>query len=725
MPIQFQPLLFSGFTTVSTGGGGGGVTTVTASSPLSSSGGTAPNISLTGIVSPSHGGTGIANNNAFTLTFTAVSSIGGTNTGDITLTTVGSSPNADAASLSGQVLTLQPFSSSFPGVVPASGGGTTNFLRADGTWSPTPGSSGANTFLSNLTSPTAINQDLLPSITGTYSIGSTSDRFARLGIYYIQNSSGTAINVDAGDMLDTSGDISIDWQDRFLVNPAGTTVLNWSGTDLSVNTHKITNVVDPTNPQDAATKNYVDTHSGAGSITALTGDVTATGPGSVPATLATVNSNVGTFGNATNVSTFTVNAKGLITAASNTAITFPVTSVTGSGNIASSGGSTPNLTFTGVLPSLNGGTGVSNSFNLSIGGTSSINGTFSGTSSGTNTGDQTITLTGDVTGSGTGSFATTLATVNSNVGSFTNANITVNAKGLITAASSGTAGTVSSVALADGSTTPIYNISGSPVTSTGTLTFTLATQTANKVLSGPVSGGAAQPTFRLLVASDIPLISLTSGVSGVLPITNGGTGQATAPLAFAALSPMTTAGDMIYENNTPAPARLPIGTTGQVLTVVGGLPVWSNAGSGSGTVTSVALADGSTTPIYAITGSPVTTSGTLTETLINQSANTVFAGPTTGASTQPGFRALVSNDIPALTTLRLAGATSGILSITVPSVVTSYTLTLPAAVATSSGSYLSSDTSGNLSWTNPLVNIDGGVASSVYTVGQFVNGGTP
>lgn len=48
-------------------------------------------------------------------------------------------------------------------------------------------------------------------------------------------------------------------------------------------------------------------------ITALTGDVTASGPGSVPATLATVNANVGSFTNAN----ITVNGKGLITAASN------------------------------------------------------------------------------------------------------------------------------------------------------------------------------------------------------------------------------------------------------------------------------------------------------------------------------------------------------------------------------------------------------------------------
>jgi len=66
-------------------------------------------------------------------------------------------------------------------------------------------------------------------------------------------------------------------------------------------------------------------------ITALTGDVTASGPGSVAATLATVNSNVGSFGSATQVGTFTVNAKGLTTAASNVTITPAVGSITGLG----------------------------------------------------------------------------------------------------------------------------------------------------------------------------------------------------------------------------------------------------------------------------------------------------------------------------------------------------------------------------------------------------------
>lgn len=63
-------------------------------------------------------------------------------------------------------------------------------------------------------------------------------------------------------------------------------------------------------------------------ITALTGDGTAAGPGSSAFTLATVNANVGSFGSATQVSAFTVNAKGLITAASNTSIQIAESQVT-------------------------------------------------------------------------------------------------------------------------------------------------------------------------------------------------------------------------------------------------------------------------------------------------------------------------------------------------------------------------------------------------------------
>lgn len=62
-----------------------------------------------------------------------------------------------------------------------------------------------------------------------------------------------------------------------------------------------------------------------------------------------------------------------------------------------------------------------------------------------------------------------------------------------------------------------------------------------------------------------------------------------------------------------------------------------------GTVTSVGLALPAS--LFTVSGSPVTTSGTLTGTLISQTSNLVFAAPAGGAGI-PTFRALVSADFP-------------------------------------------------------------------------------
>lgn len=78
--------------------------------------------------------------------------------------------------------------------------------------------------------------------------------------------------------------------------------------------------------------------------------------------------------------------------------------------------------------------------------------------------------------------------------------VTVDTSGNIGYQALGGGGTVTSVAL---SLPSIFSVSGSPVTTTGTLSATLASQTANAIFAAP-NGSAGAPTFRSLVSSDIP-----------------------------------------------------------------------------------------------------------------------------------------------------------------------------------------------------------------------------
>lgn len=80
---------------------------------------------------------------------------------------------------------------------------------------------------------------------------------------------------------------------------------------------------------------------------------------------------------------------------------------------------------------------------------------------------------------------------------------------------------------------------------------TTQTQTlTNKTISG--------------ASNTITNVSLTSAVSGVLPISNGGSGQSTQTTAFNALSPLTTKGDIIVHNGSNN-IRLAIGADAQGL----------------------------------------------------------------------------------------------------------------------------------------------------------------
>jgi len=96
-------------------------------------------------------------------------------------------------------------------------------------------------------------------------------------------------------------------------------------------------------------------------------------------------------------------------------------------------------------------------------------------------------------------------------------------------------------------------------------------------------------------------------------------------------------------SGTVPTARLGSGTANST-TVLHGDQTWGSVGSGS--VTSVGL----TMPAeFSVSGSPVTSSGTLAVTKASQSQNLVFASPS-GSSGSPTFRALVVADLPSVST---------------------------------------------------------------------------
>ena len=181
-----------------------------------------------------------------------------------------------------------------------------------------------------------------------------------------------------------------------------------------------------------------------------------------------------------------------------------VTSVTGTSPVVSSGGATPAISLAAsygdtqnpyasktanfVLAAPNGSAGVPTFRAIVAADIPTLNQSTTGSAATLTTG-RTIAITGDLAytspsfdGSTNITAAGTLATVNSNVGSFTAANITVNAKGLITAASSGTAG--ASISNDTSTATNVFPLFASATTGVPTTIFTGNTKLLYKPSTG-------------------------------------------------------------------------------------------------------------------------------------------------------------------------------------------------------------------------------------------------
>jgi hypothetical protein len=141
------------------------------------------------------------------------------------------------------------------------------------------------------------------------------------------------------------------------------------------------------------------------------------------------------------------------------------------------------------------------------------------------------------------------------------------------------------------SATTVVNVSSSSAPTAGqVLTATSGTAATWQT---PASGGVT--SFSAGTTGFTPSTGTTGAVTlaGTLAIANGGTGATTAANAFNALSPLTTVGDILYEETGAVGARLPIGTTGQVLTVASGKPAWATAAGSN--ITTLGLYENSAT----------------------------------------------------------------------------------------------------------------------------------
>jgi trimeric autotransporter adhesin len=309
-------------------------------------------------------------------------------------------------------------------------------------------------------------------------------------------------------------------------------------------------------------------------------------------------------------------------------------------------------------------------------------------------------LTGDVTASGTGSVAATVASV----GGVTAANVASGANAANAATSNST---VSTIASRDASGVTSFKGIKIDGTTSGTLTInTPATVTsytlrypsavagaANQVLASDTSGNLSWISLGTAAGT----VSLSSQVTGTLPIGNGGTGATSKAAAFDALSPMTTAGDITYGGASGTGTRLAGNTTTvkQFLSSTG-----TGAAANAPTWGAMATTD---MPTYAI----------------NSVMTTNSSGVLTASSGSNGQMMTMTSGFPSWTTATYPAST------TANQLLYSSANNTVGGLATANSSVLITNGSGVPSWSTLTTdNFTQYVLLAGRSGGQTINGGT-
>ena len=344
------------------------------------------------------------------------------------------------------------------------------------------------------------------------------------------------------------------------VGTDGITVTGGTGAVIGTGTSISQHVADATHAGYLASADW-STFNGkqaAGSyITALTGDVTASGPGSAAATLATVNSNTGSFGSSTSIPSFTVNGKGLITAASGNAVVAPAGTL--SGTTLNSTVVTSSLTSVGTITS---GTWNGTTIAIAHGGTGVTSVTTTPTASAFAGWDANKNLSANNHLEGYATTATAAGTTTLVVGSAY--------LQYFTGSSTQTVLLPVTSTLVLGQQFLITNLSSGAVTVQSSGANTLQAMVANTQLIATVTAITGTGTASW---------SWEYSPLGTTPVAMGGTGD-TSLTAYAVLTGGTTSTGAVQSVSG-------VGTSGQVLTSsgAGALPTWQSV-SGNGTVNS-------------------------------------------------------------------------------------------------------------------------------------------